>query len=438
MHRLSLLLAAPLLTLIALPAWAGSQENSDTLPWGSDPPAAPAFERVAAVTQLGRQLFFDPGLSASGKLSCASCHTPANHFAPLNSLAVQRGGSELQRFGLRATPSLTYVATTPFFSEHYYESDEEGDESVDQGPTGGRTWDGRVNRARDQAVIPLLDPNEMANANEQTIAAYAARSPYATQLRILYGEHIFDEPARLVATIGQALETYQQTPAEFSPFTSKYDAVLRHEATLTPRETRGLLAFNDPAKGNCMRCHKSQLSPGGNLPMFTDSGFVAIGVPRNREIPANADPRYFDLGACGPIRKDLRDRPEYCGFFKAPSLRNVATRHSFYHNGVFHTLEDAVSFYATRDTNPERWYPKGADGTVRKFDDLPSQYQKNIDYEPPFGGKAGGAPSLSPEDVADIVAFLQTLTDGYRPDDPGNAALRAPSSIDRQTPGSRK
>lgn len=80
---------------------------------------------------------------------------------------------------------------------------------------------------------------------------------------------------------------------------------------------------------------------------------------------------------------------------------------------MFHSLEDAVGFYATRDTNPQKWYPVGQDGKVRKFDDLPAQYQTNINFEPPFGRHPGEAPALSPQDVSDIVAFLRTLTDGY-------------------------
>jgi cytochrome c peroxidase len=73
---------------------------------------------------------------------------------------------------------------------------------------------------------------------------------------------------------------------------------------------------------------------------------------------------------------------------------------------------EAVDFYATRDSNPEKWYPTGPDGVVRKFDDLPAKYVENVDMEIPFGGKR----VLSDADVADLVAFLRTLTDGYRED----------------------
>lgn len=73
----------------------------------------------------------------------------------------------------------------------------------------------------------------------------------------------------------------------------------------------------------------------GTPPQFTDYGLVAIGVPRNTAIPANVDPSFFDLGLCGPLRSDLRDRAEYCGRFKTPTLRNTATRRVFFTTGSF-------------------------------------------------------------------------------------------------------
>jgi cytochrome c peroxidase len=87
----------------------------------------------------------------------------------------------------------------------------------------------------------------------------------------------------------------------------------------------------------------------------------------------------------------------------------------FFHNGVVNRLEDAVRFYATRDTQPEKWYPRSADGTTHKFDDLPPPYLENVENKPPFGGPVGAAPVLSESDVADLAAFLNTLTDGWTP-----------------------
>jgi len=99
------------------------------------------------------------------------------------------------------------------------------------------------------------------------------------------------------------------------------------------------------------------------------------------------------------------NHPEYCGLFRAPSLRNASLRRVFFHNGVYHRLEQVLDFYAGRDTDPGRFYAGGA------FDDLPPAYQKNVNREPPFGGKRGGAPALTRAEIGEIVAFLKTLTD---------------------------
>jgi cytochrome c peroxidase len=381
---------------------------------GQSLPRGAARQRAEELTALGRALFFDPSLSASGKLACATCHSPAHAYGPPNDLAVQLGGIDLRQPGARAVPSLMYLNAAPQFTEHYFESDDEGDESIDNGPTGGLTWDGRADRGRDQARLPLLSPYEMANATARDLAERAARTPYAKWLRTLFGADLFDNPERALGAITIALETFEEDPATFYPYDSKYDAYLAGKATLSSQEARGLAAFQDPAKGNCSHCHISERARDGTPPQFTDYGLVAIGVPRNPSIPANTNPSYYDLGVCGPMRTDLRDHPEYCGLFLTPTLRNVATRRTFFHNGALHNLRDAVAFYATRDTNAAFWYPRNADGTIRKFDDLPAAYRKNLSDEPPFDRHAGDLPALSEQEVDDITAFLQTLTDGYK------------------------
>lgn len=365
---------------------------------------------VAGMTAIGRALFLDPSLSASGRMSCAICHSPQHAFGPPNDRPVQRGGRDGRRAGVRAVPSLMYTQNVPPFTEHYF--DDEGDDGIDQGPAGGRTWDGRAQSAHDQARLPLLSPFEMGNESSEAVVAKVRRAAYAPLFRDTFGERVFDDGAAAFKAVLMSLETYQQGPAEFYPYSSKYDAWLRHEATLTTAEMRGLEAFNDPARGNCARCHPSGMREGA-FPQFTDFGYAALGVPRNAAIPANADRRYFDLGLCGPLRTDLADKKEYCGLFRTPSLRNVASRPVFFHNGIFHRLEDAVRFYAERDTAPQKWYARGAGGAIRKFDDLPVKYWGNLDHDTPFGRLAGDQPSLSERDVEDIAAFLNTLTDGY-------------------------
>jgi cytochrome c peroxidase len=382
---------------------------------GETPFYANSFEIVpsaAAMTAVGRALFFDKSLSASGKMACATCHDPVRAFGPPNDFAVQRGGRDNAQTGVRAVPSLRYMQNTPPFTEHFFEAD--GDDSIDQGPAGGRMWDGRAQSAHEQARLPLFSPFEMANSSVEAVVLKVEHAAYAPQFRETFGNKVFGDPAVAFKGVLLALETFQQSPSEFYPYTSKYDASLRNEISLTSEELRGLAAFNDPAKGNCARCHPSAIREGA-FPQFTDFGYAGVGVPRNKAIPANGDPSYYDLGLCGPLRTDLMETKAYCGLFRTPSLRNIALRRVFFHNGAFHRLEDAVRFYAERDTTPQKWYPRAADGSVLKFDDLPARYWNNLDKLPPFDRHAGDRPAMSDADIRDIVAFLNTLTDGYQP-----------------------
>jgi len=151
--------------------------------------------------------------------------------------------------------------------------------------------------------------------------------------------------------------------------------------------------------------------------VFTDYQFEALGAPRNAALAHNADPGYFDLGACGPYRKDIAAETQYCGMFQTPTLRNTATRKVFFHNGVFTSLQQMMDFYNFRDTDPDKVYPRGADGRVGKYDDLPEKYHANVDVaDPPFDRHDGDTPAMTPQDEADIIAFLKTLTDGWQPD----------------------
>jgi cytochrome c peroxidase len=362
---------------------------------------------VAELTEVGRVLFFDKSLSASGKMSCASCHDPRFAYGSPNARPVQAGGADGKRAGIRAVPALRYTQAVPPFSEHF-EDEEKG--GADQGPTGGRTWDGRADSAHDQALLPLMSPFEMANAGPEEIVRKVELGAYADRFRAAFGADVFADVARAFKAVLLSLEVFQQSSGDFYPYNSRYDAWLRGKGELTEREQRGLTLFNDPKKGNCASCHPSQMR-GGSLPSFSDYGFIALGVPRNRDIPANANPRHYDLGLCGPERKDLGDRPEYCGLFRTPSLRNVALRRTFFHNGVFHDLKRVLEFYVDRDRHPERWYKGAARNGAVAYDDLPRRYRDNVNHEPPFDRKRGDVAALSRSEIDDVIAFLRTLTD---------------------------
>lgn len=242
------------------------------------------------------------------------------------------------------------------------------------------------------------------------VALKLKTAPYAAQFREAFGPSI-DDPDVALASLGVAVEAFLTSDA-MAPFSSKYDDVVHARASFTPLEARGLALFKDRAKGACDACHRlNEASPNPERSLFTDYGFEAVGAPRNRRLAARRGPKAFDLGLC-----ERRDHPHMederlCGTFRTPSLRNVAVRTSFMHNGAFSSLRDVVAFYATRGTDPKRWYASGA-----AFDDLPELYRKNVDTDRvPYDRGAGEKPRLDDGEIDALVAFLQTLTDAQYP-----------------------
>src|SRR5579863_9872358 len=142
-------------------------------------PSAAAPDLPVALAVIGRQIFFDARLSASGRLACASCHSPSDAYGPPGGGAAPRGGARLDRPPLRTVPSLRYLDRTPRFTRHYYL--ERGDEVEDEGPAGGFMRDGRADSLHAQALIPWLGAGEMAN---ESIGALARRlrSAHGAQL----------------------------------------------------------------------------------------------------------------------------------------------------------------------------------------------------------------------------------------------------------------
>jgi cytochrome c peroxidase len=370
---------------------------------------------------LGQKIFNDTSLSAEGTQSCATCHDPAHGHAPANALSAQLGGDSgtlgvagaVQ--GVRAAPSLRYLVYNTAF---YF--------AADGTPTGGFFWDGRASTLAEQAAGPFLNPREMANASKADVVARLAASAYAQAFKNLFGQQVLDDPDAAFLRITLALQAYQKEDTEFAPFTSKYDAFLRGTTSLSAQELRGLAWFNSSSKGNCAACHPSAKGADGSHPLFTDFSYDSLGVPRNWDLAVNSDPSYADLGLCDSaaisgLGLSESSRTKLCGLFKVPSLRNVALRQAYFHNGQFKDLKTALTFYVQRETNPEKWYLKAdgsvdqaADGSVNRYNDLPSAYKTNVNVtEAPYNRALGGTPALTESEIDDVVAFLSTLSDGW-------------------------
>lgn len=434
---------------------AGSASANSLIVSGARARLDAAQAPLSAVALLGRKIFFDPRLSASGKMSCASCHSPQRAYAPTNALPVQLGGPDMKQLGIRAVPSLTYLERTPNFSIGPDQKPDDDDDhaaiaaaiaqktaKLDAGvkvasvikaditkgnatiaaaeemvPQGGLDWDGRATSLPEQAGGPLLDPREMANPSAAVLLEKLKAAPYAEDMKTLFGPGVFTTPSLALGEAYFALARYQMEDRSFHRYDSKFDYYLAGMVQLSSQESRGKKLFDDPKKGNCASCHLDKPSKDGRLaPVFTDYQFEALAAPRNMSIPANRNARFFDEGLCGPLRHDLAMQQNYCGLFKTPSLRNVTTRHVFFHNGVFHSLEEVMRFYVERETRPQKWYSRAADGKVHAYNDLPPALRGNVDVtDAPFDRKARDAPALNEDEIRDVIAFLKTLTDGYQP-----------------------
>ncbi len=361
--------------------------------------------------ELGAYIFHDKNLSEPRGVACSSCHVETlaftgNNGSPIPAVAV---GSLPRSIGTRNSPSMLYSKFTPFF--HFRPSQEHGETSFE--PFGGHFWDGRAVTLTDQAKGPFLNPIEMNNPSASAVIAKIRNSPYAGLFASTFGDNAFADDDAAFQHVANAVSAYERS-LEDKMFSSKFDAVLAGQTQLSQKEAYGYALFKDSNKGNCLHCHAgNENSSNPREWLFTDFSYENIGVPRNRDIPANRTASFYDLGLCQnstvrAVTAGVTDLSEFCGYFKVPTLRNIALTAPYMHNGIFQNLHDVVRFYATRDAFPEQWYNSYNQGL--SFDDLPAQYQNNVTFEAPFGQRRG-ASRLTEAEIDAIVAFLYTLTD---------------------------
>jgi cytochrome c peroxidase len=370
-----------------------------------------AVQRAGNLAQLGQLLFSDANLSEPRGTACLACHQPGKGFAGNHGSRIGVAlGSQAGALGLRNAMTNSYVGSIPPLQFVTANGETEA--------LGGHFWDGRADTLALQALGPLLNPLEMNNANRQAVVTKLTAASYAPLFRQVFGPDAFSDTDTAFTNIGVAIAAFEQ--AALQPFSSKYDAYVRGRATLSAPEMRGMALFMDTQRANCAGCHLMNPSSGNPQDsLFSEFTYYATGIPRNRAIPRNADSSFYDLGLCGPDRTaptlpaDVASGVtigNFCGKFRMPTLRNVAERPAFMHNGFFRDLREVVRFYSTRASNPERWY-----GGSPLPDDLPVVYRGNLEVtKAPFNRAAGSGPLLSDTEVNDIVAFLHTLSDGYQ------------------------
>ena len=393
----------------------------------SGPPAgAPVAVRPAHQVALGRAIFFDVTLSTNRNQSCASCHAAeAGWTGPasaVNAAGAVYQGSVAGRFGNRKPPSAAYAAPSPVF---HLAPDADGALFV-----GGNFVDGRATGERlgspaaEQALGPFVNPVEQALASPAEVVRRVCAGPTGARFRDVWGAEIC-APANAAAAydaVGLSVAAFVAS-READAYSSKFDMVRAGAATYTRAERLGFELFRDKAK--CAECHTLDKGPDG-APLFTDFTFDNLGIPRNPEnpwyrMPALVNPdgtRWTDPGLGGFLATRLEYRalaPANAGKHKVPTLRNVDRRpypgfvKAYGHNGYFKTLEGIVHFYNTRDVKPV------CPGAYTEAQALAADCWPAPEVAANVNSAELGDLQLTFAEERALVAFLRTLSDGYRP-----------------------
>lgn len=394
-------------------------------------------ERFTLKQHLGKFLYFDENLSEPSGQSCASCHLPESGFADPDSTLPVSKGVDPKRFGERNSPSAAYAMYAPSF--HF--------DSVEELFIGGQFWDGRAtgyvlsDPLADQALVPFMNPVEMANPDKTTVIRDVLASDYKKLFIDVCGPvnlNVRSQVSSAYDCVALSIAAFERTSL-FGQFNSKYDYYLKKclaaggdkdncaqgigkaakqaGRIFSQEEWYGMQLFMgqnnndgnlDQGEGAmCAECHIVEWqkaednvhvpawAPSGWVPpMFTDFTFDNLGVPKNTEYPLdpNAHP---DLGLGGELGNLAEN-----GKFKVMTIRNIDLTAPYAHNGYFKGLKEITHFYSTRD--------------------VPGSLEKGADWPPPeypatINRDELGNLGLSDNDENALVKFMKTLSDGWTP-----------------------
>lgn len=263
-----------------IPKWTHPEENPGTK------------EKIA----LGKMLFFEPRLSGSGQIACASCHEPDMYWSDGRAVSFGHNRTQLTR---NAPSILNAALRSSFF------------------------WDGRAESLEQQAHDVLMNQDEM-HSSEEIIAENLAEMPeYGDRF-----EEVFGDRKPTLERVTKAIAAFERT---IRGGRSRFDYFLNGKSkALTDEELAGLHLFRTTAR--CINCHHG--------PLMTDDKFHNIGL-------SNYGRKFEDLG-----RYLLTDDPKDIGAFRTPSLRNIAATAPYMHNGMF-TLEELLTLYNAGMPSPK-------------------------------------------------------------------------------------
>ena len=297
-RRATQLQGAPKSIAINMDAPTFFEGNSFNVDYFSGFKNAPSRDQVL----LGEKLFFDPKLSASGTLSCASCHVPEKAYQDGFAVGKDKDGNELQR----NTPTIiNSVYQRKFF------------------------WDGRSDNLVQQ--INLVFDNEM-EFGRSSAHALAIVQLDSSEYDSLFANVFPDTRTIRKRSVVRALSAYVST---LNAMNSRFDRNLRGELDdFTEQEVLGMNLYM--GKALCATCHFLPLTSGTVPPGFRETEKEVIGVPETSDNLDLDD----DHGFYWVFKEDIHK-----GMFKTPSIRNSELTSPYMHNGVYETLDQVMDFY---------------------------------------------------------------------------------------------
>lgn len=403
------------------------------------------------LVRLGWHLFYDPILSGNREVACATCHHPAFGTSDGVSLGLGDGGRGLgparvadpdnmpeQRIP-RNSPALWNLGAHEF-TRMFHDGRIEVDPTRETGlrtPLEGDMMAGFASLLSAQNMFPVLSPDEMAGHYSENEIAQAVRQGRITGAGgawDLIAQRVRDIPdyaARFVAThddittrddiafthISNAIAGF--VAVEFRSDTSPFDAYLRGQGTLPADAARGMGLFY--GRATCASCHSG--------PFQTDHGFHARGVPQlGPGKAARFESHRRDTG-----RMRVTGREEDAFAFRTPSLRNVAHTAPYGHAGSHATLAGFIRDHADPVSALARYGRAQVILPALSVDDW-----QIMDDPVELGAIRDAVQTppilLSDSDIADIVAFLHSLSDAQALAGRLGVPLSVPSGLDVPNP----